>query len=381
MIDTLVQFIQEKFQSKKFIPLHEPRFIGREKALVSEAIDSTFVSSVGKFVDQFEEDLSNYTKSEKSIAVVNGTSGLHLALHMSGVTKGDLVITQAMTFVATCNAIKYCHADPIFIDVDLETMGLCPIALNKWLCENAIIDNSGTCINLSDKRKIKACIPMHTFGHPAKIDDILVICNDWGIALIEDAAESLGSIYKNKHTGTFGIMGVLSFNGNKIITTGGGGAILCGSELYKKGKHLSTTAKVPDNIHFFHDKVGFNYRMPNLNAALGCAQLESLEVFIAKKRQLAKDYISTFKDTEINFFEEPKDCRSNFWLNTIICVDKMHRDSILNITNKHNIMTRPLWTPMTSLPMFQNSLKDHQSNTQWFEERIVNIPSSVILDD
>ena len=378
MIGTLSQFIQEKFHSKELIPLHEPRFLSNEQELVSETIQSTFVSSVGKFVDQFEGDIARYTKSQKAIAVVNGTSGLHLALKMAGVGKGDLVLTQAMTFVATCNAINYCNAEPIFIDVDLRTMGLSSSALENWLDENASIDVNGKCIYTLDGREIKACVPMHTFGHPVEIDEILSICENWGITLIEDAAESLGSTYRDKFTGTFGLMGVLSFNGNKIITTGGGGAILCNSDLYIKGKHLSTTAKIQDSIHFVHDQVGYNYRLPNINAALGCAQLKSIESFIAKKRELALDYISTFKGTEINFFEEPKNCRSNYWLNTIISEDKSHRDNILKLTNHSNIIARPAWTSMTSLSMFNNSVKDHQTNTKWFSDRVVNVPSSVV---
>lgn len=379
MLDTVAQFIQEKFNTNSFIPLHEPKFIGLEKENLIKAIDSTFVSSVGEYVDQFEKNICDLTQSSKAIAVVNGTSALHLAMILADVQKGDLVITQALTFVATCNAISYCNAEPILIDVDKKTLGLCPIALESWLDDNAALDQQGFCIFKKSKQPIKACIPMHTFGHPVEIDSIISICKKWNINVIEDAAESLGSFYKNIHTGTFGIMGTLSFNGNKIITTGGGGAILCNQETYAKGKHLSTTAKVPSETHFYHDQVGFNYRMPNLNAALGCAQLESLNFYLEKKRNLAMEYQEFFEGTEYYFFKEPKNCHSNYWLNTIFCQDKDHRDNFLAILNNQKIMARPIWTPMNKLPMFSSALSDGLTNTTWLEDRVVNIPSSVIL--
>ena len=376
MFDYLAKFIQDKYRTNSFIPLHEPRFIGKEKEFVSQTIDSTFVSSVGQYVNQFEEDIAKYTGSKRAIAIVNGTSALHLSMLMAGVKPGDYVITQALTFVATCNAIHYCQAEPILIDVDKKTLGLSPIALEAWLEENAFVDTDQVCKLKNSKRAIKACIPMHTFGHPVEIDTLATICNVWKLAMIEDAAESLGSLFKDTHTGTFGLMGTLSFNGNKIITTGGGGAILCNEELYLKGKHLSTTAKKPNDIHFVHDEVGFNYRLPNINAALGCAQLESINLFVTQKRQLAEEYAQLLKNSNLEFFKEPKNCRSNYWLNTIICHDESQRNELLNYMNSREIMTRPVWTPMNKLPMFKNSISDSLQNTLWLEERIVNIPSS-----
>ena len=376
MLNYLAEFIQDKYRTNSFIPLHEPRFIGKEKEFVSQTIDSTFVSSVGQYVNQFEEDIAKYTGSKKAIAIVNGTSALHLSMLMAGVKPGDYVITQALTFVATCNAIHYCQAEPILIDVDKKTLGLSPIALEAWLEENAFVDTDQVCKLKNSKRVIKACIPMHTFGHPVEIDTLATICNVWKLAMIEDAAESLGSLFKDTHTGTFGLMGTLSFNGNKIITTGGGGAILCNEELYLKGKHLSTTAKKPNDIHFVHDEVGFNYRLPNINAALGCAQLESINLFVTQKRQLAEEYAQLLKNSNLEFFKEPKNCRSNYWLNTIICHDESQRNELLNYMNSREIMTRPVWTPMNKLPMFKNSISDNLQNTLWLEERIVNIPSS-----
>ena len=376
MFDHLAKFIQDKYRTNSFIPLHEPRFIGKEKEFVSQTIDSTFVSSVGQYVNQFEEDLAKYTASKRAIAIVNGTSALHLSMLMAGVKPGDYVITQALTFVATCNAIHYCQAEPILIDVDKKTLGLSPIALEAWLEENAFVDTDQVCKLKNSKRAIKACIPMHTFGHPVEIDTLATICNVWKLAMIEDAAESLGSLFKDTHTGTFGLMGTLSFNGNKIITTGGGGAILCNEELYLKGKHLSTTAKKPNDIHFVHDEIGFNYRLPNINAALGCAQLESINLFVKQKRQLAEEYAQLLKNSNLEFFKEPKNCRSNYWLNTIICHDESQRNELLNYMNSREIMTRPVWTPMNKLPMFKNSISDSLQNTLWLEERIVNIPSS-----
>ena len=376
MFDYLAQFIQDKYHTKSFIPLHEPRFIRDEKELVSNTIDSTFVSSVGKYVDQFEDDLAKFTGSKKAIAVVNGTSALHLSMILADIQPGDYVITQALTFVATCNAIHYCQAEPILIDVDKNTLGLSPTALEDWLDINAFVDSDQLCKFKNSKRLIKACIPMHTFGHPVEIDALAIICNKWNLILIEDAAESLGSLYKNTHTGTFGLMGTLSFNGNKIITTGGGGAILCNHDYYLRGKHLSTTAKMANNIHFFHDEIGFNYRLPNLNAALGCAQLGSLNLFLQQKRELAADYAQLFENSNLKFFKEPKNCRSNYWLNTVLCEDQFQRDALLSFMNSKDIMARPTWTPMNKLPMFQDAISDDLHNTSWLEERIVNIPSS-----
>lgn len=379
MYESAVKFIREVYKTNEFIPLHEPRFIGNEKSFLLETIDSTFVSSVGEFVDRFEYDLSSFTGSEKAIALVNGTSALHLSLVLSDVQPHDYVITQSLTFVATCNAISYCKAEPIFIDVDKNTLGMSPLSLETWLENNAFVDSRNACRLKKNKRPIKACVPMHTFGHPVEIDAIKLVCEKWQLSLIEDAAESLGSYYKGKHTGTFGQLGAISFNGNKIITTGGGGALLCNKQLYTTGKHLSTTAKQPDNINFYHDKIGFNYRLPNLNAALGCAQLESIEKFIIQKRDLAKTYKKYFQNSELSFFNEPENCRSNYWLNTIVCNDKDQRDNFLSYMNSKGVMTRPVWTPMHKLPMFSKALCDNLLNTSWLEERLVNIPSSVVV--
>jgi aminotransferase in exopolysaccharide biosynthesis len=374
----LINLIRDYYNSKEFIPLHVPKFSGNEGKFVQETIKSTYVSSVGKYVDQFECDITKYTKSPSAVAVMNGTAALHIALQASGVQQDDLVITQALTFVATCNAIKYCGADPVFIDVDLDTLGLSPFALEKWLQNNAFIDDKGVCKEKNSKKKISACIPMHTFGHPVKITELLVVCSDWKIPIIEDAAESLGSYYKKKHTGTFGLIGTLSFNGNKIITTGGGGMVLTNKSLGKEIKHLTTTAKKPHAYEFHHDSVGYNYRMPNINAALGCAQLEMINSFIEKKRELANIYFDFFSgNSNFEFFTEPKDCVSNYWLNSVICGSKNDRDSLLKFTNKNNIMTRPIWVLMTKLPMYKDCLSDNLKNSLWLEERVVNLPSSV----
>jgi aminotransferase in exopolysaccharide biosynthesis len=378
MYNEIVQFIRTVFnESDRFIPLHAPCFAGNEKAYVDECIDTTFVSSVGKFVDRFEETVARYTGAKKAVACVNGTNALHLALMLVGVEKNDEVITQPLTFIATANAISYCDARPVFIDVDRDTMGLSPAKMNEWLKEHAIIKGN-VCYNKSTQRRIKACVPMHSFGHPVHLDEMVRLCNAYCIELVEDAAESLGSFYKGKHTGTFGKVGVLSFNGNKIITTGGGGMLLFqNEELAAYAKHLTTQAKIPHRWDFVHDQVGYNYRLPNINAALGCAQMEKIEVFLANKRDLAQQYCDFFKDKESKFFVEPKDCSSNHWLNTLIFKNRVERDEFLTISNDNGIMTRPIWHLMNRLPMFGNCQHGDLSNTEWFEERAVNLPSSV----
>ena len=380
MFEDVVQFIQNIHKTTGFIPLHEPRFDGNEKKYLNECIDSTFVSSVGKFVDQFEEKIADYTGAKYAIATSNGTSALHMSLILANVGRNDEVITQPLTFVATCNAINYCGAHPIFIDVDKDTMGLSPSALKVFLEKNTLIKNQ-QCINNKTGKVIKACVPMHTFGHPCRIDEIKDICDKYYIFLIEDAAESVGSFYKDKHTGNFGQVGVMSFNGNKIITAGGGGCIITNDKiLAKKAKHLTTTAKVPHKWDFNHDMVGYNYRMPNLNAALLVAQLENLEIFLLKKRELAAAYADFFNyTTTYNFVKEPIDSHSNYWLNAIIFKDKRQRDLFLDETNSEGVMTRPIWTLMNKLPMFEHAQYDDLTNSKWLEERIVNIPSSVIL--
>jgi len=379
MFEEVIAFIQKKYKTTGFIPLHEPHFIGNEKKYLNECMDSTFVSSVGKFVGEFEEKIAKYTGAKYAVATSNGTSALHISLMLANVESGDEVITQPLTFVATCNAINYCGAKPIFIDVDKDTMGMSPVALEAFLKENAIIKDQ-QCVNKSTGNIIKACVPMHTFGHPCRIDEIQRICKEWHIILVEDSAESLGSFYNNQHTGTFGELGVISFNGNKIITSGGGGCILTNSEeLAKKAKHITTTAKEPHKWEYTHDLVGYNYRMPNLNAALIVAQLEQLEGFLKSKRFLAKSYEDFFNDGNIQFVSEPENSKSNYWLNSIILKDKIQRNLFLDETNSQSVMTRPIWTLMNKLPMFKEAQCGDLTNAEWLEERIVNIPSSVIL--
>jgi perosamine synthetase len=379
MYESVINFIQDTYKTKNFIPLHEPKFVGNEKKYLNECIDSTFVSSVGKFVDEFEEKISSYTGAKYSIATSNGSSALHISLLLANVEQNNEVITQPLTFVATCNAISYCGAKPVFVDVDRQTMGLSPSALKEFLENNTSVKNQ-QCINNKTGRVIKVCMPMHTFGHPCRIDEIKDICDKYYIFLIEDAAESLGSFYKSKHTGVYGQMGVMSFNGNKIITAGGGGCIITDDEwLAKKAKHLTTTSKVPHKWNFNHDMVGYNYRMPNLNAALLVAQLENLDNFLHKKRKLAKAYEEFFKVTDYVFVKEPSKCKSNYWLNSVILKNKRQRDEFLNKTNSQNIMTRPIWTLMNKLPMFEDAQCGDLRNSEWLEDRVVNIPSSVII--
>lgn len=377
MLSTLIQFIREHYRTEAFIPLHAPVFNGNEKVYVAETIESTFVSSVGGFVDRFEQDIAVYTSSPKAVATVNGTAALHIALKLAGVQQGDYVITQPLTFVATCNAIAYCGAMPIFVDVDLHTLGLSPSALASWLEEHAFKDDEGQCRHRNDHAPIRTCLPMHTFGHPADLAGIVSVCQQWGIALVEDAAESLGSFYHGQHTGTFGLLGTLSFNGNKLMTTGGGGMVLAGAELAKQAKFLTTTAKRPHTYEYVHDELGYNYRLPNINAALGCAQLEQLDAFIADKRQLAANYAACLKGSEFQFVSEPEGCRSNYWLNAVICENQKHRDELLRVTNEEGVMTRPIWQLMNRLPMYANSHVGDLSNARWLEERVVNLPSSV----
>jgi len=379
MFNNVIHFIKNMYPGGKPIPLHEPRFVGNEKKYLNECIDSTFVSSVGKFVDEFEKKIANYTGAKYAIATSNGTSALHASLLLANVGQSDEVITQPLTFVATCNAISYCGANPIFIDVDKETMGLSPSALKDFFENNTTIKNQ-QCINNKTGKVIKACVPMHTFGHPCRIDEIKEICNKHHVFLIEDAAESVGSTYKGRHTGTFGQVGVMSFNGNKIITAGGGGCIVTNDKaLAKKAKHLTTTAKVPHKWDFNHDMVGYNYRMPNLNAALLVAQLENLDNFISSKRKLANVYETFFNSTNYVFVKESMDSKSNYWLNSILLKNKQQRDEFLGETNSSGIMTRPIWTLMNKLPMFERAQCGNLKNSEWLEDRVVNIPSSVIV--
>ena len=378
MFDALIRFIREQYRSDDFIPLHAPVFSGHERDYVSDTIASTFVSSVGAYVDRFECDMAAYTGSPRAVATVNGTAALHIALKLAGVQPGEQVITQPLSFVATCNAIAYCNAEPVFVDVDRHTLGLSPDALETWLADNARVGEDGLCRTQDDGKVIRACVPMHTFGHPAELDGLVEVCARWRLVLVEDAAESLGSLYKGRHTGTFGTLGTLSFNGNKIITTGGGGMILAGEALGARAKHLTTTAKQPHPYEYVHDEVGYNYRLPNLNAALGCAQLEQLEAFIATKRELAARYAAHLKGSDLQFVTEPADCRSNYWLNAVICDSRAQRDALLQATNDSRVMTRPIWALMNHLPMYADCRKGSLVNAEWLEDRVVNLPSSVL---
>lgn len=379
-MEDLVGFIRDKFsEPESFIPLHAPVFIGNEKKYLEECIDSTFVSSVGKFVNKFEEMMQELTGAKYAVATTNGTAALHIALHAIGVSKDDEVITQALTFVATCNAISYVNGSPVFIDVDKDTMGMSPTCLNDFLENHCEVVN-GDCINKTTGNKIKACVPMHTFGFPCRIDEIVEVCTKWNIIIIEDSAESLGSYVNEKHTGTFGKIGVFSFNGNKVVTAGGGGCVVTNDEgLAKRIKHITTTAKEPHKWAYKHDEIGFNYRMPNLNAALICAQLESLSVFLDKKRSLATSYKSYFEKSDIDFKWERKSTQANYWLNTIIFPDQSKRDEFLGYSNSKGVMTRPAWELMHMLPMFKDCERGNVRNAVYLAERIVNIPSSVII--
>ena len=364
------------------IALHEPLFEGNEQQYVKDCLDSGYVSSVGSYVNQFETALSKYTGAAFAVAVVNGTAALQICLKLAGVKPGDEVLIPALTFVATANAVCYCDAVPHLVDSDMDSLGVDADKLNGYLKQTSQMRN-GICHNKRTGRPIRALIVMHTFGHPADLDRLLQVCTDYNLKLIEDAAESLGSYYNNIHTGRVGVLSALSFNGNKIVTTGGGGAILTDDEtLYRKAKHLTTTAKLPHRWAFVHDEVGYNFRMPNLNAALGCAQLEQLEKFVCLKRALAEAYKKAFSGmTGINFFSEPSYAKSNYWLNTLILAEESAplRDSILEETNNQGIGTRPVWTLMSKLPMFYDCPQMDLSTAQSLERRIINIPSSAKL--
>ena len=380
MYNQITDFIHQLFGTEETVPLHAPLFIGNEKKYLEECIDTTFVSSVGQFVDRFEADMAAYTGARKAVVCVSGTNALHMAMMLVGVERDDEVLTQALTFIATCNAISYIGAHPVFIDVDMDTLGLSSKAVKDWLVKNAEVKN-GVCYNKHTGRRVKACVPMHTFGHPVKIDELVSVCEEWHLELVEDAAESIGSLYKGRHTGTFGKVGAISFNGNKTITTGGGGMLLFqDEELRKLAKHLTTQAKVPHRWAFVHDHIGYNYRMPNINAALGCAQLENIDRYVASKRETAAIYADFFKNIpDITFFTEPADCRSNYWLNVVMLKDKTAQQEFLEYTNDHGVMTRPVWELMNRLEMFKHCETDGLKNTQWLADRIVNIPSSVRL--
>ena len=377
MMNETIRFIREVFKSEDFIPLHVPTFNKNEKKYLNECIDSTFVSSVGEYVNIFENTLSGITQTKKTIAVVNGTSALQVGLKLVGVNSGDEVITQALTFVATANAILYNNAHPIFLDVDIDTMGLSPLAVKVFLEEYGDLREDG-CYNKKTGKRISACMPMHTFGFPVHLDELIIICKQWRIPIVEDAAESLGSQYKGKPTGGFGEVGGISFNGNKIVTCGGGGAIVTNNlTLGDRAKFLTTTAKQPHQYEYVHNELGYNYRMPNLNAALACAQLEQLDFFLENKRNLAKKYETFFKGKGIKFRKETPNTKANYWLMCVELKDKKERDLFLKSTNDTGVMTRPIWQLMFRLPMYKDCQKDDQKNALYLEQRIVNIPSSV----
>lgn len=377
--DKLISFIKTIYPDKGFIPLHEPLFVGNERKYVLDAIDSTFVSSVGEYVNRFEKMMAETAGTKYAVAIVNGTAALHISLILAEVRREDEVLTQALTFIATANAISYIGAKPVFIDIDKDTLGMSPVKLKMFLEEFGEKRTDGFTYNKFSGKRIKACVPMHTFGFPCKIDDLVSVCEKWNIILIEDAAESIGSYYKGKHTGSFGLMGTFSFNGNKTITCGGGGAVVTNNEsIAKLAKHLTTQAKVPHQWEFAHDHIGYNYRMPNLNAALACAQIEQLKKFVIKKRELATGYEKYFaNNTDIKFIKEPVNAESNYWLNCILLKDKNERDLFLKITNENGVMTRPVWKLMNGLPMFDNCQKAGLEASEYIEERLVNIPSSV----
>ncbi len=375
-LEGITQFVKNIYVDEPAI-LHRPVFEGNEKQYLIDCIDSNFVSSVGVRVTEFESQIATFTGAKYAIATMNGTAALHIALMMAGVTPESEVITQALTFIATCNAVTYCGASPVFVDVDRHTLGLSPYSLREFLNRFAVLKD-GKPYNRHSGKRFAACLPMHTFGHPCRIDEIVAICEEYGIPVVEDAAESLGSYYKGRHTGTFGLLGTFSFNGNKIITTGGGGMIVTDDpEIAAKAKHITTTAKIPHPFEFVHDEVGYNYRLPNINAALGCAQMEQLEGFIRIKREMATKYADFFAAQLIPFVLEPPEATSNYWLNAIVLDDLVQRNEFLQYTNANGVMTRPIWRMMTELEMFKHCRHDGLENSLWLEERVVNIPSSV----
>lgn len=378
MFENIVDFIKSLYPTENPVPLHAPRFTGNEKNYLIDCIDTTYVSYVGEYVGRFEDAIRQLTGAKYAVAVSTGTAALHVALLLAEVTPGDEVITQPLTFVATANAISYCSAQPVFVDVERSTLGLDPDKLNDFLVNNGILKSDGRCYNKTTGRKIAACVPMHTLGHPLRIDQIIGICQRYQIPVVEDSAEALGSFYKGQHAGTFGDMGILSFNGNKLVTTGGGGMIITNDEaLAAKAKHLTTTAKKPHPWEFFHDAVGYNYRMPNINAAVGCAQMECFAGVLENKRATAQMYKRLFQEIGIPFIAEPAYAKSNYWLNTIVLKDRQERDRFLAYAMAKGIQARPVWSLMTHLPMYSHCESAALETAQWLEDRLVNIPSSV----
>jgi aminotransferase in exopolysaccharide biosynthesis len=373
----IIEFIQKLYSNSSPVLLHAPKFLGNEKKYLNDCIDTTFVSYVGKYVTDFENHIKNVTGSRNAIAIVNGTCAIQIALIAAGVKLGEEVITQSLTFAATAAAIKHAGAEPVFVDVDKETLGLSPESLKEYLEKYAEI-RSGTTYSKVTGQKIAAVIPMHTFGHPVRLDEIIKIAQKYNLIVIEDSAESIGSYYNKKHTGTFGRAGIFSFNGNKTVTTGGGGMLISDDDqLAERVRYITTTAKRPHKWDFFHDEVGYNLRMPNINAAVGCAQMEYLNTILEKKRDTTEKYRKYFKNIGIPFVDEPENCKSNFWLNAIILKNREVRDCFLEFSNSNNVQTRPVWTLMTKLPPYQKCHHGPVPNSQWLEDRLVNIPSGL----
>lgn len=378
MIKETITFIKDIYRGQDFIPLHAPVFKGNEKKYLEACVDSTFVSSVGKFVTEAEEKFAEKVGVKYAVAAVNGTSALHLALDVAGVESGDEVLTQPLTFVATCNAILYQNAHPVFIDISTQTLSLSAEKLGEFLSNSVVIQN-GQAFNKKSGRRIKACLPMHTFGHPAELSEIKELCDAYKITLIEDAAEGVGSYYKGKHLGGVGDISAFSFNGNKIITCGGGGMVVTNNpEMAIKAKHLSTVAKIPHPYEFYHDEVGYNYRMPNINAALLVAQLEQLDDFLSKKRRIANQYANFFAEfQDVQFISEPVESSSNYWLNAILLPDVKTRDKFLEDSNQQGVMTRPAWKLMPDLPAYKDFEVASVENSRFIADRLVCLPSSV----
>ena len=382
-VESLVHAVSNSLtDASEFIPLHEPRMGELEKEFVLSCVQSTFVSSVGKYVDRFEKEIAEYTRTKYAVAVVNGTAALHISLILAGVKKDTEVLVPSLTFAATANAVCYAGAVPHFVDSEEETFGICPTQLDNYLSDTCDIQNE-VCINKKTGRQITAIIPVHIFGHPCKIEEILEVAKKYKLEVVEDAAESLGSFYKGKHTGTFGKLGTISFNGNKIITTGGGGMIITDDEeLAQQAKHLTTTAKVPHKWEYVHDQVGYNYRMPNLNAAFGCAQLKQLPKFLQSKRDLYERYSEQLSGLNgIRLLKEPAECSSNYWLQTIVLdePDEELRNIILTALNEAGLMSRPAWTGLHKLEHFKECPKMDMTVVNSLEKRIINIPSSSFL--
>lgn len=373
---TFVEQVKDLYQ-QDFVPLHEPTFNELEVEYVTDCVRSGWVSSVGKYVDQFEQELAEFVGVKRAVAVVNGTAALQIALKVAGVQENDEVFMPSLTFVATANAAAYLQAIPHFVDVSEETLGLDPFKLEKHIQSIGMMKD-GYLMNRETGRVIRAVVPMHTFGHPVDLDSLLDICERYNLVLVEDAAESLGSYYKGKHTGSFGLVNAVSFNGNKIMTTGGGGAILTNDEkLADYAKHLTTTAKKPHKWAYDHDEIGYNFRMPNLNAALGCAQLKKMPIFIEQKRQLTNVYEQFVSQLDgVTLFKEPSHTKGNYWLQTLILNERHNREEVLDFLNENGVMSRPIWTPLHKLAPYKIMPKANLDSTLKLEKRIINIPST-----